>query len=418
MLVFLTDDQRADSMDAMPLTSKWFREGGRWYPNAFALTPVCCPSRASIFSGRFTHNHGVKQFTPYKLDQRSTVQAYLQGHGYRTAMYGKYLNAFSLASDPPFFDDWAVFPQSTEDTYLGGSWNINGKRREVSQYSTDFLRRKALTFVEDGKKPWLMFISTPQAHLPFLAEPGFKDADVPSWEGNDAVFESDLSDKPKFVRRPVRGKCDFACGRQTRAAQYRTLMSVDQLVDDVMTTLQERGEADNTIAFFLSDNGFLWGEHGVSNKRLPYAQSVMIPFGMRWPAEVDSGTDERFVATIDIAPTVLKAAGIPQRRNQPMDGRSLLSSEWEREDLLIEHWPSEPVPAYAALWGDGYQYVEYYDRKLKRSTFREYYDLEADPWQLENLLEADSADRPSAGRLRVLHERLAKLRRCKGRDCP
>src|SRR5918999_4528185 len=133
VLVFITDDQRADSMDAMPLTSKWFREEGRWYPNAFALTPVCCPSRASIFSGRFTHNHGVKQFTPYKLDQRSPVQAYLQGHGYRTAMYGKYLNAFSLASDPPFFDDWAVFPQSTRGTYLGGSWNVNGRRREVSE---------------------------------------------------------------------------------------------------------------------------------------------------------------------------------------------------------------------------------------------------------------------------------------------
>jgi arylsulfatase A-like enzyme len=419
VLVFITDDQRADSMDAMPLTSKWFREEGRWYPNAFALTPVCCPSRASIFSGRFTHNHGVKQFTPYELDQRSTLQAYLQRHGYRTAFYGKYLNAFSLANDPPFFDDWAVFPQSTTDTYLGGSWNVNGESREVSQYSTDFLRRKAFTFAEDGREPWLMFISTPQAHLPYLAEPEFEDADVPSWDGNDAVFESDLSDKPESVRHPVRGKCDLTCGRETRTAQYRTLMSVDRLVDDVMTTLQERGEADNTIAFFLSDNGFLWGEHGVTNKRLPYAQSVMIPFGMRWPAEVNSGTDERLVATIDIAPTVLKAAGIPQRRNHPMDGRSLLSSEWERDDILIEHWPAETVPAYASLWGDGYQYVEYYDRKLKRTTFKEYYDLEADPWQLENLLVADDvADRPSAARLRALHERLAKVRRCKGSACP
>jgi arylsulfatase A-like enzyme len=419
VLVFITDDQRADSMEALPLTSKWFMEEGTWYPNAFALTPVCCPSRASIFSGRFTHNHGVKQFTPYRLDQRSTIQAYLQRHGYRTAFYGKYLNAFSLASDPPFFDDWAAFPQSTMDTYLGGSWNVNGERREVSEYSTDFLRRKALEFLEDGKEPWLMFISTPQPHLPLLPEPEFEDADVPRWEGNDAVFEGDLSDKPEHVRRPFRGKCDLACGRQTRAGQYRTLMSVDQLVDDVMTTLEERGEAGKTIAFFLSDNGFLWGEHGVSNKRMPYAQSAKIPFGMRWPDEVSPGRDERFVATIDIAPTVLKAAGIRQRRNHPMDGRSLLSSEWERDDILIEHWPAKTVPAYASLWGDGYQYVEYYDRKLKRTIFKEYYDLEADPWQLENLLAADhGAERPSAARLRALHERLTNLRRCKGSACP
>jgi arylsulfatase A-like enzyme len=341
VLVFITDDQRADSMEAMPLTSKWFKEEGRWYPNAFSLTPVCCPSRASIFSGRYTHNHGVKQFTPYRLDQRSTIQAYLQSSGYRTAFYGKYLNAFSLASDPPFFDDWAVFPQSTKDTYLGGSWNVNGTRREVSEYSTDYLRRRALEFVEESEGPWLVFISTPQPHLPLLPEPEFEDVAVPEWEGNDAVFERDLSDKPEHVRHPFRGKCGLACGRKTRAGQYRTLMSVDKLVDDVMTTLDERGEAEDTIAFFLSDNGFLWGEHGVSNKRMPYAPSTKIPFGMRWPAQVEPGTDERFVATIDIGPTVLKAAGIPQRTRLPMDGRSLLSSDWEREEILIEHWPAK-----------------------------------------------------------------------------
>jgi len=419
VLVFITDDQRADSMDALPLTSRWFREEGRWYPNAFALTPVCCPSRASIFSGRFTHNHGVKQFTPYKLHQRSTLQAYLQRDGYRTAFYGKYLNAFSLATNPPFFNDWAVFPQSTRDTYLGGSWNVNGQRREVSEFSTDFLRRKALEFLEEDEAPWLMFISMPQPHLPFLAEPEFEDAKVSGWEGNEAVFEHDLSDKPEHVRHPFRGKCDLACGREARAGQYRTLMSVDELVDDVMTRLEERGEAEDTIAFFLSDNGFLWGEHGVSNKRMPYAQSVLIPFGMRWPAEVEPGTDERFVATIDIAPTVLKAVGIPQRRSRPMDGRSLLNSDWERDEILIEHWAAKTAPAYASLWGHGYQYVEYYDRKLTRTTFREYYDLEADPWQLENLLEVrGGVERPSAARLRALHDRLAELRRCKGSACP
>jgi arylsulfatase A-like enzyme len=419
VLVFITDDQRADSMGAMPLTSKWFKEEGRWYPNAFALTPVCCPSRASIFSGRFTHNHKVKQFTPYKLQQRSTLQAYLQRDGYRTAFYGKYLNAFSLASDPPFFDDWAIFPQSTEDTYVGGSWNINGDKREVSEYSTDFLRRKALAFLDGGDAPWLMFISTPAPHLPFLAEPEFENADVATWEGNDAVFENDLTDKPEHVRHPVKGKCDLACGRETKTGQYRTLMSVDRLVDDVMTRLQDRGEADNTIAFFLSDNGFLWGEHGLTNKRMPYAQSVMIPFGMRWPAKLEPGTDERFVATIDIAPTVLKGVGVRQRGDPPMDGRSLLSTEWERDEILIEHWPAETVPAYASLWGDGYQYVEYYDRRLEETTYREYYDLEADPWQLENLLESDGdAEPPSEARLNALHERLTELRRCIGKACP
>lgn len=420
VLIFITDDQRTDSMEAMPLTSKWFMEEGRWYPNAFATTPVCCPSRASIFSGRFAHNHEVKKFTPYKLNQRSTLQAHLQRDGYRTGFYGKYLNGYRLSSDPPYLDDWAVFPQSMGATYSGGTWNVNGTVRQIHRYSTEFMRGKAFDFIEGGSdEPWLMYLTVPAAHLPYRAEAEFEDAPVKPWEGNEGVFEEDISDKPPHVRTPVKGSCDFECGEEIRAKQHRTLMSADRLVDEVMTKLEELGQADNTLAFFLSDNGVMWGEHGLANKRVPYEQSVKIPFGLRWPVEVEPGTDERLVATIDIAPTVLEAAGIEQRRNKRMDGRSLLANDWERDEMLIEHWSAKTVPAYASLWGLDYQYVEYYTPDLRRITFREFYDLEKDPWQLDNLL-ATGADgaRPDVATIQQLHQRLSELRDCKGKSCP
>lgn len=126
------------------------------------------PIAASIFSGRFTHNHKVKQFTPYKLHQRSTLQAYLQRDGYRTPST---VSTSTRSASPAIRLSSATGRSSrrAQDTYAGGSWNINGDKREVSGYSTDFLRRKALAFLDGGDAPWLMFISTPAP--PFLAEP-------------------------------------------------------------------------------------------------------------------------------------------------------------------------------------------------------------------------------------------------------
>jgi arylsulfatase A-like enzyme len=422
VLIIVTDDQRADSMEALPLTSKWFVDQGRWYPNAFATTPVCCPSRASIFSGRFAHNHDVRRFTPYKLNQRRTLQASLTRRGYNAAFLGKYLNDWKVRDDPPNFDEWAIFPQSNAETYDGGTWNVNGTVKQVGKYSTHFMRKHAFRFLEHNEgaadhRPWLMFLSTPAPHKPSVAEPQYRDADTGPWEGNEAVFEQDLSDKPPHVRRPIRGHCDFDCGGATRELQHRTLLSADDLVDAVMTRLTETGEADNTLAFFVSDNGLMWGEHGLGFKRLPYTQSAMIPLGMRWPDHLVGGFDERLVATVDIAPTILDAIGVPRRWIKNRDGRSLLSKRWSRDEMLLEHWSSKTVPTYAALRSLDHLYVEYYGEDLRTITFREFYDLEADPWELENLLaDGDESTGPSEARLQRLHRRLRELRKCRGKD--
>jgi arylsulfatase A-like enzyme len=170
--------------------------------------------------------------------------------------------------------------------------------------------------------------------------------------------------------------------------QLRTLMSVDDLVDDTMRALDRFDEGRDTLAFFISDNGFLLGEHGLGGKRYPYDPSVEVPMFMRWPARVaEDAVDDRIVANIDIAPTVFEAAGIEP--DHIVDGRSLFDTT-TRDRILIEHWRrhARTTPDWAGLRTSSYLYAEYFDSNSERliSQYEEYYDAVADPYQLENLL--------------------------------
>ncbi len=349
-----------------------------------------------------------------------TLQGYLHRSGYRTAFFGKYLNSWRLADDPPYFDRWAVFPQSTRATYSGGEWNVDGKVKSVAEYSTDFLTSRALDFLREAEgqedsRPWLMYVSTPAAHPPFRIQPKFRSAEVDRWTPNPAMFEEDLSDKPPHVQTPLTRGCDEGCARRTREKQLRTLLSVDALVKRTSDALAAMGE-DNTLAIYVSDNGTLWGEHGLGRKSQPYLSSVHVPLKLRWPDRSAPVVDDRLTATVDIAPTVLAAAELRPRPSVPMDGHDLLSEDWRRSAILLEYWPVGNLPAFASLLSKRFQYTEYYESN-NTVGFREYYDLKRDRWQLHNLL----ADRdPSIGsRRRVsLHSRLQAHRRCSGRSCP
>ena len=417
VLIFVTDDQRAGTLDALPSVKRQFQGQGVSFPNAFATTPICCPSRATIMTGRYAHNHGVKYFQPYKLDQRSTLQRHLAEAGYETGFFGKYLNGWSLPDDPPYFDQWAVFPQSSPLIYSGGRWNVDGVVRRILSYSTHYLGRRIESFLgsqerDEDASPWLLYVSVPAPHLPFVGEPNRKDARVPAWKPSPALFD-DISDKPRYVARRKARRCDLKCGRRTRRAQYRALRPVDDLITRVFDELKSLGESTNTLAFFTSDNGAHWGEFGLSGKRYPYRYSVRVPLLMRWPQRLQPRVDRRLVANLDIGPTVLDATGIEAA---DMDGRSLLE-RWNRPRLLLEHWGIPQVPQWASLVSKRFQYIEYYRGPRTSKPFaREYYDLRGDKWQLHNLL----ADPSSLGRhkLRTLHRRLKHDRRCSGSSCP
>jgi arylsulfatase A-like enzyme len=180
-----------------------------------------------------------------------------------------------------------------------------------------------------------------------------------------------------------------------------------------MSALESSGQLTNTLAIFLSDNGYLWGEHRRCCKSTPYTQSIKVPMYARWPGSFAAGaTDSRLAANIDVAPTVLQAAGV-SASNAPIVGRSLLS-DYRRNRLFLEFFKSKAsAPPWASLVTPSYQYIEYNDG----SGFREYYDLVKDPWQLENVFNNSVAgDEPTNAA--QLAAQLAADKTCSGNTCP
>ena len=416
VLIILTDDQRTDTMHVMPRTMSWFGSGGTAFSNAFATTPLCCPSRANVMTGQYAHNNGVdNNYEAEDLDEGSTIQRYLWEAGYHTAIAGKYLNAWDLSQDPAYFTRWAI----QNHGYTDREYNIDGRKKRVKKYTTDFIRKTALKWLRwfegEDARPWYMYLTPFAPHHPYTPAKRHRKAKVGSWTPNPAVLETDESDKPPVVQS---WDITLAEAKLTRRQQLRSLLAVDELVNRVLTEMNRLGEQD-TIAIYLSDNGFFWGEHGLIDKRWPYMQSARIPMLMRWPGRVGPGaTDPRLAGTIDVLPTVLEAAGLePDEETYPVDGRSLLQPG-SRDRMLIEHFVDPLIPAipdWASVVTPQYQYVEYYDETTSETvTFREYYDLVEDPWQLDNLLEdADESD-PAPGEVVELSVQLRRDRRCQG----
>jgi arylsulfatase A-like enzyme len=414
VLIILTDDQRVGTLGVMPRTVQFFRNRGRMFTRGFVTTPLCCPSRSSIFTGLYAHNHGVLTNGEHSLPQSVTLQRYLHDAGYRTAIVGKYLNGWPLERNPPYFDRWALGGGST---YRDPVFNVNGSVRTIRGYTTNIVASKAVqslkAFEATDSRPWFLYLAPKAPHLPSTPAPEYALAPVLEWVKNPAVLESDRRDKPPWVQDSQVSRSLVAA---TRADMLRTLMSVDDRVGRVSRTLGTLGERRGTIAFFLSDNGFMWGEHGLTRKGHPYTHSIKVPLLLRWPGHVASGSrDGRFAANIDLAPTILDAAGITPLA--PMDGRSLLRA-WSRRHLFTEMFrPGDDKAAgWASVRTKRMQYVEYYDDTRSRVVFREYYRLDRDPWQLKNLLrDGNPANNPDTA---WLHRLLRIYRACGGSNCP
>ncbi|HEX2031837.1 MAG TPA: sulfatase [Actinomycetota bacterium] len=416
VLIILTDDQRPDTLEVMPETRRWFEAGGTSFRNAFATTPLCCPSRASIYTGRYAHNHGVRTNKhAHRLDERKAIQRYLGQNGYLTAITGKYLNSWEIRRDPRGFDRWAL----SRGGYRGFRTNVDGVLGRSRAYQTKWVQRTAVRFLRwferRDARPWMLFVNTLAPHGSFDPAKQYANAAVPPRVAGPAAFEVDRSDKPPWVQRntgPMRPVSEV------RTKQLRTLMSVDDLVDRLMIELGELNERRRTLAVFLSDNGYFWGEHMLNDKRLPYTEAVAIPFLLRWPGHVAPGrVDTRLVANVDLAPTVLQAAGIPRSKlRERLDGRSVLGTH-VRDRMLLEYWTDRTgarYPDWASIRTRRFQYAEYYAKDGTR-IFREYYDLLTDPWQLENLLgDASAVNDPPRGELAELSSDLASLRACRG----
>jgi arylsulfatase A-like enzyme len=418
VVVINLDDMRADMAAALPKLRQWLADGGTTFRNGYVSTPSCCPSRASLMSGRYVHNNGQFQQQNLGFDLDLTVQRYLHDAGYLTGHAGKFLHWLDLSVEAPHFDRWTYFKGGYENVYM----NFDGTVRRSQGYSTTIVFDRAIEYVDDFERrddarPFYLHLTPIAPHDPSIAEPRYASATVPAHQPDPAYMEADRADKPPFVRSQ---NPSASAVQATRTAMIRTLYTVDDQVDRLLRHLQATGELANTLVIFTSDNGYLLGEHKATSKFLPYRKAVEVPLLLRWPGRVPAGAvDDRFVTHVDVVPTILAATGVTQA-HATLDGRDLLSGH-TRQRALTEYWNdannSRTIPTWASIRTTAYQYSEYYDIANPATvTFREYYNLQADPYQLVNLL-ADGvpANDPDTA---PLSQALRAARQCAGASCP
>lgn len=424
ILIIVTDDQRPDTMSFMPRTQRLFGRQGVRFERAFATTPLCCPFRASLMTGQYAHNSEVRRNGDTRnLNHEHTLQRYLYDGGYRTALLGKFLNSWPREDPPPYFERFVL----GTGYYKQKPINVDGKMKVITQYLPYFLRKRAVrllkSFEREDARPWMMVLTPSSPHGPTTPAPEHRDVRIPKWEGNPATFEEDLSDKPPMLYpNNTPDGVEARPGVRAHSKAAKTLLGADKLVHGVFEALRDLDEDSNTLAFFMSDNGFLMGEHGLRLKRFPYPMSQEIPLFMRWPdGGVPGGEmDDRIAANIDILPTVIEAAGLEDTLEHKVDGLSLSGFE-QRNRLLLEHFADNrrQVPTWASLITDREQYTEYYQLDGQTRVFSEYYDIVDDPWYLTNTLgDDDPLNDPDPLTIQGLSDQLRADRECAGASCP
>ena len=440
VIVVMTDDQDVPSMELMPIVQRQLVDRGVEFTNSFVAVSQCCPSRATFVTGQHAHNHKVKAGGPpkggfSKLNSNNTLAVWLDKAGYETGQFGRYLNYYGepdKGSDPlevpRGWDEWHAPVRHTGFQVYDYTLNENGELvtygDDPADYATDVFARKAVEFIgrsaEEGT-PFFAWITPAIPHTEgVLPDEGAVKNPRPAPRDDGALedvpfpitpsfAEEDVSDKPEVVTRrmkfsgidepPPEYEAEFR-------GRIESLLAVDRLVGQLMRALREAGELDNTYVVFTSDNGYMLGEHGQRGKALAYEESIRVPLVIRGPGLPEGERRENLVQNIDLAPTVVDVTGAEPRRE--LDGISLIESARgagaDDRDLLIEYFEA---PNFAAVRSaDGYTYVEYGEGAI------ELYDLEEDPYQLENV----AGDPGYADIQERLAGRLAELRACSGSE--
>jgi len=438
IVLIVADDQRLDGLAYMPHTQELLGAEGTTFTDAVVSYSNCCPSRATMQTGQYSHNHGVlDNLPPYgadSFDAANALPVWLQEAGYRTSHLGKWLNGYGEYQAPqPLegWDDWFTFIDPT--TYQAYGWQVltsDGERitGEPGEHTVDAIAAEAERQVPElaaSEDPYFLQIDflgphsmqgegsiSPGAPIPLPRHP---DAPVELLQDLPALTESDPSDKPQAVRRaglPARTDQELAFATLAQLTA-RSLLGVDEGIEGIVDAVEATGEMDDTIIVFTSDNGLLMGEHQLFGKVNPYEPAIRVPLIVRgggFPAGVEVDAP---VANVDLAPTLAALAGAEP--SVPFDGRSLYPVAMappdegeEQRAILLENGPTQPqAPHFEGIRVDGWTYVEWDTGEL------ELYDREADPSQLESLhLSPDHAEVRAQ-----LAEALDLLRGCEGEQC-
>ncbi|WP_114937649.1 sulfatase family protein [Mucilaginibacter endophyticus] len=411
VIFILTDDHRFDFMGftgrvpwlKTPNLDKLYHEGA-WFKNAFVTTSLCSPSRASILTGAYSHVHTIVDNNAPEPPNLTYFPQYLQKAGYQTAFFGKWHMGNDDDFPRPGFNHWESF--KGQGVYYNPTLNIDGKRVTYgdSTYITDLLTEHALGWLKnrDKSKPFFLYLSHKAVHAPMqpakrhlglyknlkyplpstyyqtqtdeykkLGWPEWVKQQRYSWHGVDYIYHTHQN-----VEELVQSYCE-------------TLLGVDESIGEVMDYLKKEGLDKNTLVIYMGDNGFSFGEHGLIDKRHFYEESVKVPFLVRCPDLFTGGkTINKMVQNIDVAPTILQAAGLQKPANMP--GKSFIqllkgdSTKW-RDKIFYEYYWEYDFPMTPVIYGvrtDKFKYI----RNQGVWDTNELYDLEKDPAERVNLI--------------------------------
>ena len=416
VIVVLSDDHRYDFMSFMdeapgfletPNMDRMARQGAH-LANAFVSTSLCSPSRASILTGQYMHHHRVVD------NQRPVPQGtvffpqYLRKAGYQTAFVGKWHMGHEHDAPRPGFDHWVSF--KGQGTYQDPTLNVNGTRGTYKGYTADVLTDQALAWLKhsrDPDRPFYLHLAYKAVHYPFQPAPRhrgrYADAKVQRPE-TMANTERNYRTQPHWVRErrySIHGVDHMETGPYDHDpvpsfdALYRqyaeTVHGLDENLGRLLAYLEASGLAESTLVLYMGDNGFALGEHGFYDKRDAFEESIRVPMLAWAPGFIKPGTRiEAMVQNIDVAPTVLEAAGVAPPQDAEMDGRSFLpllggkQVPW-RDHILYEYhweWNFPATPTLFAIRTGRYKYI-YYHGLWDDDGF---YDLETDPLERHNLI--------------------------------
>lgn len=412
IIYILTDDQRYDEIGILnPLLETpnmdAIANNGVHFKNAFVTTALCSPSRATILTGQYANTHGVVDNNAPIREGTIFFPSYLQDAGYKTGFIGKWHMGAEGDQPQAGFDKWISFAGQGNyyPTLRDGSTaqlNIDGKRVDQKGYITDELTDYAIDWLDSLNKeePFFLYFSHKAVHADF--EPAERHEN--QYDGKNVNLPENMANtpenyegKPRWVKdqRSSWHGVDFPYHSTLDVGVYkmqyhRTLTAVDDSIGRVQAWLEENNLAENTIVMLMGDNGFLFGEHGLIDKRNAYEESMRVPLLAMGPGFEKGRTVEEVVANLDIAPTILEIANIESPSH--FQGRSFkqlasgeeLEKPWNNEFAYEYFWEYDfpQTPTTFAVRTDKYKLIQYHgvwDRE-------ELYDLQNDPTEMNNLI--------------------------------
>jgi arylsulfatase A-like enzyme len=442
VVVIMTDDMRLDDLAAMPNVQRLLVDRGVTFEQALSTYPQCCPARATLLTGQYSHNNGVEgnrwpRGGFRRLNDANTLPVWLDRNGYRTAFVGKYLNQYAPNGGseyvPPGWHLWRAAVYGIYD-FFGLTTNDDGEvvghdGLHQSVVLEQYVDEIVSTYARSDR-PFFLWAAHVAPHAECVRENVKEEGAAHCWappspapvdEGtfagvgaleSPAVNEADVSDKTELLRdREPLPESKLAAMRQGR---LESLQSVDRAVAALVDRLEQTGAWDETYVVFTSDNGFALGEHRWMQKQLPYEEVVRVPLVITGPGIPAGESRQQTVSLADVTATALDVAGIQGGRLQ--DGESLLplargeTADAQDRLVLLEAGPRRGRGdgwLHQSVRSDRYTLIRWED------GFVELYDRDRDPYQLDSV-----ALQPAYDDVRSYLERaLDELVDCRGAEC-